>query len=549
VSTYPTSGTVADPSARDGARFGGRWFHDRPLGPKLITVLVSFVLVFTVVFGFGALTMARTTSQSDEAAVVSKEILVPMVEARAQQIQGALLLRRMTMAPNDSARSKDLQSLSANTAELNQLIKAVDARLTEPVAKWDEFKSAWDKWVPVRDAQVVPIARAGNVVAVDNALARLPEADTDARTRLITEAAATVESRVKAANASADTENRRNMVLLLIALVVGLSLVLLLARSVIRGVTLAVGSLRRSIEGMARGDLTVPVQIFSRDEIGGTATSLAATQKALRGTLTEMAGMAETVRVAAAELKESNLQVAEASRDSSAQALMVAAATEEVSSNVRDMAGGSEEMSVSIRQIAQDASEAATVARQGVTFVNSTAATVSELGRSSKQIGDFVKVITSIAEQTNLLALNATIEAARAGEAGKGFAVVAAEVKELARESARTAEDIAGLIETNRTQTASAVGAISEISAIITTINDHQGTVANAMEEQTVTTNEISRSVSQAAVSSVEVAKNMAVVASAVNSSTELMGRMISSVGELTRMATELHDRVSEFSY
>jgi methyl-accepting chemotaxis protein len=213
------------------------------------------------------------------------------------------------------------------------------------------------------------------------------------------------------------------------------------------------------------------------------------------------------------------------------------------------VAGGAEELSVSIRAIAHNANEAATVAGQGVTFSNSTAATVTELGRTSKQIAAFVKVITSIAEQTNLLALNATIEAARAGEAGKGFAVVAAEVKELARESARTAEDIAGLIETNQSQTTSAVTAIDEISAIIATINDHQSTVASAMEEQTATTNEISRSVQEAAGSSGEIAKNMAVVASAVASSNEVLGRMTTSVSELTRMATDLHDRVADFTY
>jgi methyl-accepting chemotaxis protein len=83
----------------------------------------------------------------------------------------------------------------------------------------------------------------------------------------------------------------------------------------------------------------------------------------------------------------------------------------------------------------------------------------------------------------------------------------------------------------NRTQTTSTVAAIKEISAIITT------------------TNEMSRPVNHAATSCVEVAKNMAVEATAVNSSTELMGRMTASVGELTRMATELHDLVADFTY
>ena len=80
--------------------------------------------------------------------------------------------------------------------------------------------------------------------------------------------------------------------------------------------------------------------------------------------------------------------------------------------------------------------------------------TVIKLGASSAEIGEVIKVITSIAEQTNLLALNATIEAARAGDAGKGFAVVASEVKDLARKTATSSEEIGRKIATIQADTA-----------------------------------------------------------------------------------------------
>ena len=339
------------------------------------------------------------------------------------------------------------------------------------------------------------------------------------------------------------------MWILLAAWVVAVGFAGMLVRSVVNEMLRGIDSLTRSVEAMVAGDLTVPAPARCRDEIGFMSGALAAARESLRDMLAKLAGTVETLMSATQELSASNVKVAAGSEESSSRALTVAAASEEVSSNVRAVAGGAEELSVSVRQIAQNATEAAMVASQGVTFSTSMAATISELGRSSKQIADFVNVITSIAEQTNLLALNATIEAARAGEAGKGFTVVAAEVKELARESARTAEDIAGLIESNQTQTTSAVDAISEISAIIATINEHQRTIASAMEEQSATTNEISQSVTQAASGSGEIASNMAAVALVAANSSDVLGRMVISVDDLAQMATQLHERVAVFTY
>jgi methyl-accepting chemotaxis protein len=176
-----------------------------------------------------------------------------------------------------------------------------------------------------------------------------------------------------------------------------------------------------------------------------------------------------------------------------------------------------------------------------------TSNTMDELGRSSSQIGQVIKVITTIAEQTNLLALNATIEAARAGDMGKGFAVVANEVKELARETAKATEDIGTKIEAMQTDTERAVTAIGEIATVIEKIDLLQTKIATAVEEQSATTSEISRNIGEATTGSTEIAQNIVQVARAAQNTAEGANNTQLSAQELSRMAQGLQQLVDEY--
>jgi methyl-accepting chemotaxis protein len=209
-------------------------------------------------------------------------------------------------------------------------------------------------------------------------------------------------------------------------------------------------------------------------------------------------------------LAEAAQSLGGAAETTTTEVMRVGVGAARVSEGLRGVSNSIEQMTGCVREISKNASEAAQVARGAVAASEAATQTVARLGTSSGEIGAVVKVISSIAQQTNLLALNATIEAARAGEAGKGFAVVANEVKELARATANATTEIARRIESIQGDTKSAIAAIGEITRVIQKINESQSGIAGAVEEQTITTTEISRCVANAAHESAEIDQGVA---------------------------------------
>ena len=301
------------------------------------------------------------------------------------------------------------------------------------------------------------------------------------------------------------------------------------------------------VQAAMEGDLTVQVPVKGEDAIGQMGEGLQRFLNNLKEIMARFTESAQNLSSSSEELSATSQQMAGNAEETSTQAGVVSAASEQVSKNIQTAAAGAEEMTASIGEIAKNSNEAATIAKEAVSVAGSANETIKTLGEASVEIGKVIKVITSIAQQTNLLALNATIEAARAGEAGKGFAVVANEVKELAKQTAQATEDISQRIEAIQAGSEGAVEAIGKVSTIIGTINDISSTIAAAVEEQTVTTNEITRNVSEASRGSGEIAENITGVATAAQNTTTGANDTLGAAKGLSEMASKLQQLVDQF--
>ncbi len=318
---------------------------------------------------------------------------------------------------------------------------------------------------------------------------------------------------------------------------------------IIRSITLPLKKTVDFAEEMAKGNLTLALNIKNQDELGMMALAMNTMTRSLSAMIMDMKsgiirlgdssnglfGISDQLSTLAGQTADKSDRVSGSAETMNRNMASMAAAMKESATNINLVSTASNEMNSTIDEIAKNAENARGVSSEAVTQVKTASKNMMELDNAARKIGQITEIITGISEQTNLLALNATIEAARAGEAGKGFGVVANEIKDLAHQTANATDDIKQQISDVQTNAKTTISEILGISKIIETINEIVAAIATAVEEQSAVTREISGNIAQIAKGVSEV--NTTVTQSSVTV-TEITGEIEEVSGSSTQVAS-----------
>ena len=314
--------------------------------------------------------------------------------------------------------------------------------------------------------------------------------------------------------------------MIMIALVVGIGVSILAILFSIRFIVTPLVTVARNLKDISQGEgnLTVALDVKSKDEIGDIALGFNMFVEKIRTTIIKVSNSTEQLSTASENMRDITNTTSKNISQQQSETEQVATAMNEMTSTVAEVSTHAALAEESARSAQEHSEEGQRIVNETINVIDNLAQEVKNASdviltveKDSEQIGSVLDVIKGIAEQTNLLALNAAIEAARAGEQGRGFAVVADEVRTLASRTQESTQEIQAMIERLQASSKQAVTAmetgrktaedgvafvskagesLNQITESVASINDMNTQIASAAEEQNAVAEEINRNIS-----------------------------------------------------